>query len=181
MCPEAFLVLTREKTGSWDEIGWWQQPQRIQQTSHSCYNNSKTINLCHESKNKFRLGARNVWANFKRSDVKSSAQSVEGTLDARPLPAHQLRWRRQERSAKVLAPVVQNVDKGIRWLNLYVVDNAISFPITPTHWIVIYPVDSSIHRLNNQSLVGERLFLSLRLATRFRGFQWEKTSVTLCG
>ena len=89
--------------------------------------------------------------------------------------------KRKERSAKVLAPVVQNVDKAIRWLNLYVVDNAISFPITLIHWIVIYPVDSSIHRLNNQSLVGERFFLSLRFATRFRGFQREKTSVTLCG
>ena len=64
--------------------------------------------------------------------------------------------RRKERSAKVLAPVVQNVDKAIRWLNLYVVENAISFPITLIHWIVIYPVDSAIHRLNNRSLVGER-------------------------
>ena len=89
--------------------------------------------------------------------------------------------KRKERSTKVLAPVVQNVDKAIRWLNLYVVDNAISFPITLIHWIVIYPVNSAIHRLNNQSLVGERLVLSLRLATRFRGFQWKKTCVTLCG
>ena len=40
----------------------------------------------------------------------------KATLDARRLPAHQLRWRGQERSAKVLAPVVQNVDKAIHWL-----------------------------------------------------------------
>ena len=70
--------------------------------------------------------------------------------------------KRKERSAKVLAPVVQNVDKAIRWLNLYVVDNAISFPITLIHWIVIYPVDSSIHRLNNQSLREIISFSSLR-------------------
>ena len=83
--------------------------------------------------------------------------------------------KRKERSAKVLAPVVQNVDKAVRWLNLYVVENAISFPITLIHWIVIYPVDSAIHRLNNQSMVSERLFLSRRFATCFRGFQWEKS------
>ena len=101
---------------------------------------------------------------------------MEGTLDARPLPAHQRRWRSvKSEAAKVLAPVVQNVDKAIRWLNLYVVDNAISFPITLIHWIVIYPVDSAIHRLNNQSMVSERLFLSRRFATCFRGFQWEKS------
>ena len=61
----------------------------------------------------------------------------EATLDARRLPAHQLRWRSQERSAKVLAPVVQNVDKAIQWLNLYLVDNVISFPNT-------YPLDSDL-------------------------------------
>ena len=61
----------------------------------------------------------------------------KATLDARRLPAHQLRWRRQERSAKVLAPVVQNVDKAIRWLNLYVVERK-QFPYN-TH-----PLDSDL-------------------------------------
>ena len=61
----------------------------------------------------------------------------KATLDARRLPAHQLRWRSQERSAKVLASVVQNVDTAIHWLNLYLVDNAISFPNT-------YPLDSNL-------------------------------------
>ena len=61
----------------------------------------------------------------------------EATPDARRLPAHQLRWRRQERSDKVLAPVVQIVDKAIHWLNLYLVDNTISFPNT-------YPLDSDL-------------------------------------
>ena len=45
--------------------------------------------------------------------------------------------KRKERSAKVLAPVVQNVDKAIRWLNLYVVENANSFPNT-------HPLDSDL-------------------------------------
>ena len=45
--------------------------------------------------------------------------------------------KRKERSAKVLAPVVQNVDKAIHWLNLYVVDNAILFPNT-------HPLDSDL-------------------------------------
>ena len=82
--------------------------------------------------------------------------------------------KRKERSAKVLAPVVQNVDKAIRWLNLYVVDNAISFPITLIHWIVIYPVDSSIHRLNNQSLVGERFFCLFASRLAFAGSKGKK-------
>ena len=88
--------------------------------------------------------------------------------------------KRKERSAKVLAPVVQNVDKAIRWLNLYVVENAISFPITLIHWIVIYPVDSAIHRLNNRSLVGEREFFFSQLGA-FAGSNGKKnTSGTLC-
>ena len=42
---------------------------------------------------------------------------------------------------KLLASVVQNVDKGIHRTNLYPVDSA--------NWIVIYPVDSAIQSLNN--------------------------------
>ena len=45
--------------------------------------------------------------------------------------------KRKERSANVLAPVAQNVDKAIRWLNLYVVENANSFPNT-------LPLDSDL-------------------------------------
>ena len=45
--------------------------------------------------------------------------------------------KRKERSAKVLAPVVRNVDTAIHWLNLYLVDNAISFPNT-------YALDSDL-------------------------------------
>ena len=37
------------------------------------------------------------------------------------------------------------LDSAIHLINLYPVDNAISFPI-----IVIYPVDSAIQRLKNQ-------------------------------
>ena len=50
------------------------------------------------------------------------------------------------------APVVQKVENGIRWINLYPLDSAISFSnIYPldSHWIVIYPLDSAIQRLNN--------------------------------
>jgi len=53
------------------------------------------------------------------------------------IAAHQLRWRSQERSAKVLAPVVQNVDTAIHRINLYPLDSAIGFPNT-------YPLDSNL-------------------------------------
>ena len=44
---------------------------------------------------------------------------------------------------KYLAPVVQKVDNAIHRINHYPMDSAIEF------WIVIYPADSAIHRLNN--------------------------------
>ena len=84
--------------------------------------------------------------------------------------------KRKERSVKVLAPVVQNVDKAIRWLNLYVVENAISFPITLIYWIVIYPVDSTTRAWSAR----DYFFLAAsRLA--FAGSNGKKASVTLCG
>ena len=42
-------------------------------------------------------------------------------------------------------PVVQKVDSGINWTNLYPVDNAIGFS-------KIYPLRSAIQRLKNQGL-----------------------------
>ena len=45
--------------------------------------------------------------------------------------------KRKERGAKVLVPVVQNVDKAIHWLNLYVVERK-QFPYN-TH-----PLDSDL-------------------------------------
>ena len=45
------------------------------------------------------------------------------------------------------------VDNAIRRISIYPPDSAIGFPNT-YHWIVIHPVDSAIHLLNNQDLVG---------------------------
>ena len=45
----------------------------------------------------------------------------------------------------VQAPVVRKVDNSIHWINLYLVDNAIDFPIT-------YPLDSD---LNNRDQMVE--------------------------
>ena len=59
-----------------------------------------------------------VWVQEMFQPILSAVMSNQAhsqwkaTLDARRLPAHQLRWRSQERSAKVLAPVVQ------KWLKL---------------------------------------------------------------
>ena len=47
------------------------------------------------------------------------------------------------------APVVQKVDSAILWLSLYYVDSAILFFLMIIHWIVIYPVDSTIHFLTS--------------------------------
>ena len=51
----------------------------------------------------------------------------------------------------VQAPVVQTLDSTIHLINLCSVDNEIGFLIL-IHWIVIYPVDSTIQRLNNPGL-----------------------------
>ena len=49
-------------------------------------------------------------------------------------------------------PVVQKVDSGIHWTKLYPVDSAICFSNAYPLYIVIYPMDSAIQRLNNQGL-----------------------------
>ena len=52
----------------------------------------------------------------------------------------------------VQAPVVQKVDSAIRWINLYPgITQLVSLILI--HWIVIYPVDSAIQRLNNRAQV----------------------------
>jgi len=49
-------------------------------------------------------------------------------------------------NSKVLAPVVQTLDSAIHWITQLVLLLFIC-------WIVIYPVDSAIHRLNTWGLV----------------------------
>ena len=50
-----------------------------------------------------------------------------------------------------LAAVVQTLDSAIHRIKIYPMDNAIDFLIL-IRWIVIYPVDSAIQRLNNRGL-----------------------------
>ena len=51
------------------------------------------------------------------------------------------------------SPVVRKVDNAIHWINdLYQVDSAIFFVMLIRRWIVIYPVNSVIQRLNNWDL-----------------------------
>ena len=55
-------------------------------------------------------------------------------------------------SCVVLAPVVRRLDNAIHWLNHY---HSIRFNKTnhaAIRWIVIYPVDSVVHLLNNLGL-----------------------------
>ena len=47
------------------------------------------------------------------------------------------------------APVIQKVDKAIHWINLYPLDSTILVSLTLILWLVICPVDSAIHLLNN--------------------------------
>ena len=55
-----------------------------------------------------------------------------------------------ERAVYNQAPVVEKVDNAIQRINHYPPDSAISFPwLILIFWIVIYPVDSGIHLLNN--------------------------------
>ena len=49
----------------------------------------------------------------------------------------------------VYPSVVQKVDHANHWINLYPVVKVIDFPNILIRWIVIYPVDSAIQRLNN--------------------------------
>ena len=60
-----------------------------------------------------------------------------------------------------LASVFQRLDSAIHRINLYSMDSAISFPqiILMGGWIVIYPVDSTIQRLNNWGLVDSIIHL----------------------
>ena len=54
--------------------------------------------------------------------------------------------------AKLLAPVVQTSDSAIHRINHYPADSVLISGIL-IRWIVIYPVDSAIQRLNNRGLV----------------------------
>ena len=60
-----------------------------------------------------------------------------------------------------LAPVVQKVDSAMHWINLYPsIAQLISCILI--HWIVIFPVDSTIQLLNNWDLMVT-LIISLHL------------------
>ena len=53
-------------------------------------------------------------------------------------------------NVKVQAPVVQKADSAIHWINLCPVDNVIALcNHLSRRWIVIFPLDSAIQRLNN--------------------------------
>ena len=57
---------------------------------------------------------------------------------------------KKKSNVKVQAPVVQKVDSAIHWINLCPVDNANAFcNHLSRRWIVIFPLDSAIQRLNN--------------------------------
>ena len=49
------------------------------------------------------------------------------------------------------APVVEKVDNVINWINLYLL-NTLLVSLVLTRWIVIYPWDSAVRRLNNRGL-----------------------------
>ena len=61
------------------------------------------------------------------------------------------------------APVVQSIDSAARRISHYPLDDSIGFA-SVFSWIVIYPVDSAIHRLNNWGLVP--LIASLRTSEK---------------
>ena len=51
----------------------------------------------------------------------------------------------------IQAPVVQTSDSAIHRINLYLLDTVAQLvSLILIHWIVIYPVDSAIQRLNNR-------------------------------
>ena len=50
----------------------------------------------------------------------------------------------------LVAPVVRRVDSAIHWINLYPLKITRLVLLVFMRWIVIYPVDSIIHLLNNQ-------------------------------
>ena len=53
---------------------------------------------------------------------------------------------------KTSAPVVQKVDNAIHRINLYPLDIVQLVFLIIIYWIVMYPVDSAIHLLNNWGL-----------------------------
>ena len=60
------------------------------------------------------------------------------------------------------ATVVQTLDSAIHWINHYLLDNSIGFT-SVIRWIVICPVDSAIHRLNNWGMVDNQAQLDAPL------------------
>ena len=58
-----------------------------------------------------------------------------------------------------LAPVVQKEDSSIHRINHYPVDSTIGFALMLFRWIVIYPVNSAIHLLNNRALLNSAIHL----------------------
>ena len=62
------------------------------------------------------------------------------------------------------APAVQTLDSAIHPLNHYPADSVILISVILIHWIVIYPVDSAIQRLNNR---GQIKHYPLRSAISF--------------
>ena len=73
-----------------------------------------------------------------------------------------------------LAPVVQRLDNAIQRINVDKTNHAI-------HWIVIYPVDSVIHFLNNWGLINlpSRCRVSV-LAWSFQSNLWMKNAPEEC-
>ena len=68
----------------------------------------------------------------------------------------------------MLAPVVQTLDSAIHWITQLVL-------LVFIRWIVIYPVDSAIHRLNNWGLVEKEETPGKRVT-----LPAESTSATVC-
>ena len=52
----------------------------------------------------------------------------------------------------ILAPVVQTLDSGIHRIKIYPLGGALWVSLILIHWIVIYPMDTAIQRLNNRGL-----------------------------
>ena len=75
-----------------------------------------------------------------RSHSRNTAGSEQ--LGAKPV------YEPTETEVTIQAPVVQKVDSGIHWINLYPLGNANGF-LNTFPWIATYPVGSAIQRLNN--------------------------------
>ena len=94
--------------------------------------------------------------NVKRNEhcyVKFYDNALESTSSYKyfPLPSIPPPPPPQKKSnVKVQAPVVQKADSAIHWINLCPVDNVIALcNHLSRRWIVIFPLDSAIQRLNN--------------------------------